>query len=145
MSQVLEIYTDGSCRVSEGSGGWGVVILKDINNPIKLSGRQEETTNNRMELQAAIEALKAAKDLAKEVKIYTDSRYVMDGFERGYLKKWMSDGWVTSKGHPVKNQDQWVTLLDLTLGYSKVHWEWVKGHSGNRFNTICDNLAKGNI
>ena len=135
--KIIKIYTDGACRGNPGPGGWGALILKD-NEEIKLNGGQNDTTNNQMELTAVIKALDFFSE-SKEIEIFTDSKYVMDGITE-YIKKWKVNGWKTTSKKPVKNTDLWKQLDDLSAQHS-IRWNWVKGHSGHRENDIADELA----
>lgn len=131
---ILEIYTDGACKGNPGPGGWGVLMLWNGHEK-KLSGYVENTTNNRMELQAAIEALKAVKKPMK-IKLHTDSNYVKDGIT-DWIKKWQINGWNKGK---IKNVDLWQELHQLTKNHD-IEWIWVKGHSGHKYNDMVDKLA----
>lgn len=135
----VEIYTDGACSGNPGAGGWGA-ILRYGTVEKELSGGESETTNNRMELTAVIEALKALKKPCNIV-LYTDSRYVMDGVNE-WMPNWKVNGWRTSnKKTPVKNIDLWQTLESL-LEKHKIKWVWVKGHNGHLENERVDKLAR---
>lgn len=135
----VEIYTDGACSGNPGAGGWGV-ILRCGETEKELSGGEKETTNNRMELTAVIEALKALKREC-EVLLYTDSRYVMDGVTQ-WLPNWKQNNWKTSnKKSAVKNLDLWQEL-DTLLPKHKIKWIWVKGHNGHPENERVDKLAR---
>ncbi|MEE4163176.1 MAG: ribonuclease HI [Woeseiaceae bacterium] len=137
MSSPIEIYTDGACRGNPGPGGWGV-LLKAGRHEKTLHGGEHDTTNNRMELTAAIEGLKALKR-PSEVVLYTDSRYVMDGIT-SWLANWKKRGWKTAAKKPVKNQDLW-QALDEEAARHEIRWVWVKGHSGHDGNEEADRLA----
>lgn len=141
MSKAIRIYTDGACRGNPGPGGWGVVLLAGSHRKT-LHGGERETTNNRMELTAAIEALNALKT-PSDVVLYTDSRYVMDGI-RSWLPNWKKRGWKTAAKKPVRNQDLW-QALDAAAGRHDVTWKWVKGHAGNVGNEEADALANRGI
>ena len=132
------IYTDGACSGNPGPGGWGVVIFDKNNKQKNISGSEKNTTNNRMELSAAIMALKKIKTNS-EVTIYTDSTYVKNGITEWALK-WKENGWKNSNKKPVKNKDLWVKLLNL-CEKNKISWKWVKGHSTNKYNNLADELA----
>jgi len=133
----VEIFTDGACRGNPGPGGWGA-ILRYAGKETKLNGAVEETTNNRMELQAVISAFeKLSKPCA--VHVTTDSRYVMDGIQQ-WLANWKRNGWKTAAKKPVKNDDLWKQLDKLVEAHD-VTWEWVKGHSGHAENEQVDQLA----
>lgn len=136
---IIEIFTDGACSGNPGPGGWGVILrCKDIEK--ELSGGAPETTNNRMELTAVIEALKALKREC-DVVIHTDSRYVMDGVQQ-WLPNWKKNGWkTTNKKSPVKNIDLWQEL-DVLLQKHQIRWIWVKGHNGHEENERVDRLAR---
>jgi len=130
-------YTDGACRGNPGPGGWGVV-LRAGEREKRLCGGEAETTNNRMELTAAIEALAALKQPCR-VAIYTDSIYVRDGITQ-WLPNWVRRGWRTAGRKPVKNQDLWQRLQSLTERHD-IDWHWVKGHAGHPGNELADALA----
>ena len=136
---MIKIYTDGACSGNPGIGGWGVVILEDLDEHIFLNGGHNETTNNRMELTAAIEALKYYKT-KKEIEIFTDSKYLKDGIE-SWIHNWKNNGWKTSTKKPVKNKDLWIDL-DREMLKHQVRWSWVKGHSLNKYNEQADKLAR---
>jgi ribonuclease HI len=135
--RVVEAFTDGACRGNPGPGGWGVV-LRAGGRVKELSGGEPMTTNNRMELKAAIEALTALKEPCR-VALYTDSTYVRSGITE-WLPAWRARGWRTADRKPVKNQDLWQALADLAAGH-EVAWHWVKGHSGHPENERADELA----
>ena len=132
------IYTDGGCRGNPGVGGWGV-WLRYGEYDKKLSGAERETTNNRMELTAAIRALEALKTPKIPVELYTDSKYVMTGINE-WIHNWKAKGWKTAGKKPVKNADLW-QVLDALNQQFEVHWHWVKGHSGDPGNEMADQLA----
>ncbi len=136
----IEIFTDGACRGNPGPGGWGALIrLKgDQSTEKSLCGGAQNTTNNKMELQAAIEGLKALTEPC-EVMLYTDSKYVLQGMTE-WLKGWKAKGWKTAAKKPVKNVEYW-QALDEQVSRHNVSWQWVKGHSGHRENEIADQLA----
>lgn len=136
MSQV-EIFTDGACKGNPGPGGWGA-ILRTGEVEKELSGRERETTNNRMEMTAVIEALRALKRPC-EVDLYTDSKYVIDGITQ-WVFNWQKRGWKTSANKPVLNEDLWRALLEAKRIH-KVRWHWVKGHAGHPENERADILA----
>ena len=137
LTKTVEIYTDGACRGNPGPGGWGVV-LEWGDHRRTLHGGELETTNNRMELTAAIEALNALTRPC-EVLLHTDSKYVMDGIG-SWMPNWKKRGWKTASKKPVKNQDLW-QALDEAQSRHDVTWKWVKGHSGNDGNEEADRLA----
>ena len=135
----IEVFTDGACSGNPGDGGWGV-ILRYGEIEKELSGGEENTTNNRMELTAVIEALKALKKEC-DITIYTDSRYVMDGVQE-WMPNWKLNGWkTTNKKSPVKNVELW-QILDSLLSKHKIKWVWVKGHNGHPENERVDKLAR---
>lgn len=132
------IYTDGACSGNPGAGGWGA-ILKYNENVKELSGGCAQTTNNRMELTAAVEALKALKEKC-EVTLTTDSKYIADALTLGWAEKWKKNGWMRNKKDPALNPDLWEQLLNL-YNYHSVEIVWVKGHAGHPENERCDSLA----
>ena len=140
MSQrpLIEMFTDGACSGNPGPGGWGT-ILRFEGKEKELSGGEKETTNNRMELTAVIEGLKALKTPC-DVKLCTDSKYVADGLSKGWAKSWKANGWKKKDGKPALNIPLWDELLTLTQTH-KVTIEWVKGHAGHPENERCDELA----
>lgn len=137
MTQAIEIYTDGACRGNPGPGGWGVLLISGKHRKT-LHGGAPETTNNRMELTAAIEALNTLERPCRVI-LHTDSRYVMDGIN-DWLPNWKKRGWKTAARKPVKNQDLW-QALDDAVGRHDIDWRWVKGHTGNAGNEMADELA----
>lgn len=136
------IYTDGSClRNPDGPGGWAAVLTKQATGEVReLSGGDPSTTNNRMELTAAIKALSAVPEGSK-IALYTDSQYMKNGFTRHWLAGWKRNGWKTAKGTPVLNQELW-RALDEAFAARQVEFHWVKGHVGVEANERCDQLAK---
>ena len=137
-----KIYTDGACSGNPGPGGWGAVILDQDDKQKNISGSEKNTTNNRMELLAAIMSLKKIKSNS-EVVIFTDSTYVKNGITE-WMKNWKKNGWKNSNKKPVKNKDLWVKL-DKLCEANNVTWKWVKGHSTNEFNNLADELATNAI
>lgn len=137
----IEIYTDGACKGNPGPGGWGV-LLRHQGQQKMLHGGESHTTNNRMELMAAIKGLEALKR-PSTVDLYTDSQYVRQGM-MDWLAGWKKNGWRNSKKEPVKNKDLWM-LLDALATQHKVKWHWVKGHSGHVENELVDALANQGI
>ena len=135
--ETVEIYTDGACSGNPGPGGWGVLMLYGEHEK-ELTGGEFETTNNRMELMAAIQALTALKRPCK-VHLHTDSTYVMKGITE-WIDGWKAKGWKNSSKKPVKNADLW-RLLDDAVNPHEIEWFWVKGHSGNPGNERADDLA----
>jgi ribonuclease HI len=138
----LEIFTDGACSGNPGPGGWAA-ILRSGHHEKELSGGEKATTNNRMELKAVIEGLKALKKAGARVVIHTDSRYVMDGASK-WLPGWKTRGWKTAEKKPVKNEDLW-RALDEEMARHDVGWVWVAGHSGHPENERADRLARAAI
>ena len=137
MKQVT-IYTDGACSGNPGPGGWAA-ILEYNGREKELAGGEAHTTNNRMELTAVIEALKALKE-GCEVDLYTDSKYVIDALEKGWVYNWRKNNWVKSDKKPALNPDLWEALLE-EMARHKVKLHWVKGHASNPKNNRCDKLA----
>ena len=135
---MINIYTDGACSGNPGIGGWGVVILNN-GEEIELNGGANNTTNNKMELTAAIKALEYFEH-RKDLIIYTDSKYVKDGIE-SWIINWKQNGWKTSTKKPVKNKEMWIALDDLIKKHN-INWKWVKGHAGHKYNEKADYLAR---
>jgi len=133
-----EIYTDGACSGNPGPGGWGAIIFDEDKNQNNISGKEQNTTNNRMELLAPIMALEKIEPNS-EVIIYTDSTYVKNGIT-DWIKKWEVNGWISSNKKPVKNKDLWLKL-DILCKKNIISWKWVKGHSDNKYNNLADELA----
>ena len=140
MKQVI-IYTDGACRGNPGPGGWGALIKID-NAEKEIFGGQPNTTNNQMELTAAIEGLAALKETCN-VELFTDSRYVMDGITQ-WIRNWKKNNWRTAAKKDVKNKELW-QKLDNLISQHQVQWNWVKGHSGDAGNETADFLANKGI
>ena len=136
----LKIYTDGACSGNPGKGGWAAIILGDSNQS-NISGSESNTTNNRMELMAAIMALKKIRKRS-EITIFTDSKYVKDGIT-DWIKKWKVNNWKSANKKPVKNKDLWIKL-DNSCFKHKITWKWVKAHAGNKYNNLVDELAVSN-
>ena len=136
--QQVTIYTDGACRGNPGPGGWAAVLIyRDTRK--EISGSAQSTTNNRMELIAAIEALSALKRPCA-VELFTDSEYLRQGIQ-SWLPRWKTRGFRTVNGQPVKNKDLW-EKLEQAASRHQVHWKWIRGHAGNPMNELCDQLAK---
>ena len=142
MTESVEIFTDGACSGNPGPGGWGA-LLRFKGQEKELCGGETETTNNRMELRAAIEGLNALKRPCNVI-ITTDSVYVRDGITR-WINGWIKNGWKTSAKKPVKNAELWKALQAATERHKNVEWRWVKGHAGHRENEIADALARKGI
>jgi ribonuclease HI len=138
MKEVI-IYTDGACSHNPGPGGWAAVLIYKGNEK-RISGFEPETTNNRMELKAVLEALKALKEPCRLI-VHTDSAYIHNAFERGWIDKWLSNGWKNASKQPVENQDLWKAILQASKDH-KVSYKKVKGHSDDKYNNICDELAR---
>ncbi len=136
--KTVEIYTDGACSGNPGPGGWGA-ILRYKETEKELSGGAADTTNNRMELTAVIEALALLKEPCV-VELYSDSKYVIDGLSKGWAKGWQKRGWIKSDKKPALNPDLWERLLALTDRH-EMHYHWVKGHAENEKNNRCDQMA----
>ena len=134
----VDIYTDGACRGNPGKGGWGAVLVYNGREK-ELSGGERETTNNRMELTAAIKSLACLKE-ACEVTLYSDSKYLVDAITKGWVYSWKSKGWKKADKSPALNVDLWEELLSL-LDKHEVTFVWVKGHDGHAYNERCDTLA----
>ena len=131
-------HTDGSCSPNPGPGGWGAIL--EFNGKIlKISGSEPESTNNRMEIMAAIGALEALKEPC-DVFVVTDSKYVVDAFNKHWLDGWKKNGWKTSNKQPVKNRELWERLFELSKPHN-VKWSWIKGHVGHALNECADQLA----
>ncbi len=137
-AKAVVIFTDGACSGNPGPGGWGA-LLRFGETERELSGGEAETTNNRMELTAAIKALEALKRPCR-VELYTDSSYVKDGIT-GWIVRWRQNGWKTAAKKPVKNADLW-QALDQALQRHEINWHWVKGHAGHPDNERADRLAR---
>lgn len=138
----IDLYTDGACSGNPGPGGWGVVLIYK-GNIKELSGSCPETTNNRMELTAVIEGLKAIKERC-EVTVYSDSQYVVNGITKGWAVGWRAKGWIKSDKKPALNAELWGELLTLCEQHA-ASFMWVKGHAENMYNNRCDELATGAV
>ena len=136
--KTVTLYTDGACSGNPGPGGWGA-ILEFMGHEKEMSGGEASTTNNRMELTAVIMGLRALKEPCV-VELYSDSKYVIDGLQKGWAESWRKRGWVKSDKKPALNPDLWGELLDLTEKHT-LHYHWVKGHAENEKNNRCDELA----
>lgn len=146
MNQIT-IYTDGGCSGNPGPGGWGVVVIQG-ESETKLSGGEQSTTNNRMELTAAISALNFVQQNCdyknSSVTVFSDSQYVKNGITV-WIKSWKAKGWKTANKQPVKNVDLWTQLDSLAAAFPALEWNWVKGHAGVKYNEICDALCQTEI
>ena len=136
--KTVELYTDGACSGNPGPGGYAAILRYGERERI-VSGGEEQTTNNRMELRAAIEGLKALKE-ACAVELYSDSKYLVDGLEKGWAESWRRRGWKKADKTPAKNPELWQELLDLCEKH-EVRLHWVKGHADNPYNNRCDEIA----
>ena len=141
MSDVISIFTDGACRGNPGPGGWGALIVLE-DKEITLYGGDNDTTNNQMEMTAAIKALSYFSNKTSII-ITTDSNYLKDGIEK-WIHNWKKNGWKTASKKPVKNKELWIKVDELNH-FHNVTWNWVKGHSGHRENEIADMLANQGI
>ena len=138
----VTIYTDGACSGNPGPGGWGSILMAGTNQK-EISGGKKDTTNNIMELTAVIEALKLLKRPC-EVDLYSDSAYVVNAFLQDWISGWIKNNWINSSKEEVKNKELWQELVDLTKTH-KVTFHKVKGHSDNKYNNRCDELARNAI
>lgn len=136
----VDIYTDGACSGNPGKGGWGAILVYGQKEK-EISGGEKETTNNRMELTAVIEALSLLKEPC-EVTLTTDSKYICDAVNKGWLCSWHKNNWKKADKKPALNVDLWTKLLPL-LEMHNVSFKWVKGHNGHPYNERCDSLAVG--
>jgi len=141
MASIVDIYTDGACSGNPGPGGWGALMLCNGTEK-ELYGGTEETTNNRMEMLAAIKAFEALKP-ATQVRLHTDSTYLKNGITK-WITNWKRNGWRTAAKKPVKNADLW-QLLEKVMAGHQVEWHWVKGHSGHAENDRADVLARAGM
>ena len=137
MKDEIIVYTDGACSGNPGKGGWAALIISQQDEQI-ISGSEELTTNNRMELMAVIQSLIKIK--SNKINIFTDSKYVKNGIEE-WIHKWKKNGWITANKQPVKNKDLWVQLDNLREN-KNIKWQWVKGHSTDRYNNLVDVAAR---
>ncbi len=135
----VTVYTDGACSGNPGPGGYGAVLFYNEHKK-EISGGEKHTTNNRMEIMAAIVALEMLKEACK-VGLYTDSAYLCNAFSQGWIKNWKRNGWMTVKKQPVENRDLWERIL-LQSDKHEITWNKVKGHSTNKWNNRCDELAR---
>jgi ribonuclease HI len=135
------IYTDGACSPNPGMGGWAAILIVPGKggSTREISGAKADTTNNRMELTAALEALRALKRSCR-VSLYTDSEYLRNAFTQGWLAKWQNNGWRTAAKKPVLNEDLWRALVAEAAKH-QVEWKWVRGHASDALNERCDQLA----
>lgn len=143
MNQVIKIYTDGACSGNPGKGGWGAVLLISGNKPRELHGVESNTTNNQMELAAVINGLQDITE-SQDIIIYTDSIYVKKGITE-WIFNWKKNGWKTASKQPVKNKILWQTLDTQVQRHKSIEWVWVKGHDGNYYNELADELARKGV
>jgi ribonuclease HI len=138
---LVHIFCDGACSPNPGLGGWGCILVSPAHGNVRkeLSGSEPETTNNRMELTAALMGLRALKQPC-QVELFTDSKYLRNAFEEGWLEKWQRTGWRTAAKQPVMNADLWQGLLEQSRVH-QVRWHWVRGHAGHEENERADALA----
>ncbi len=136
--KTVELYTDGACSGNPGPGGWGAILLYNGHEKA-ISGGENDTTNNRMELTAVIRGLECLKEACR-VELYSDSKYVIDGLSKGWAAGWQKRGWIKSDKKPALNPDLWECLLQL-CGRHEMHYHWVKGHAENPMNNRCDEMA----
>ena len=142
MLEVVYIYTDGACSPNPGKGGWGAILISKVHGKRKeISGSEERSTNNRMEMTAVIQALRSLKKPCK-VFLYTDSLYIYNAFNKKWLKNWKEKNWKARNGKDILNKDLWMNLFFLNK-YHNIKWNWVKGHDGNEENEKADALAVG--
>lgn len=138
MTEPIKIYTDGACSGNPGVGGWGAVLFYKEHYK-EICGGEKDTTNNRMELQGVIEAIKLIKK-SQPIIVYTDSKYVQNGISE-WIHGWKKNGWKGANKKPIKNIDLWKTLDELVANHT-ITWKWVKGHAGDKYNEIADALAR---
>ena len=142
MEEKVVIYTDGACSGNPGPGGWGAILMYKGRTK-EISGGMKDTTNNIMEITAVLEALKCLK-VKSDVQVYSDSEYVVNAFNQGWIYNWIKKGWKTASGEQVKNKELWQELYNLTKEH-KVEFIKVKGHADNEFNNRCDEMARNAI
>ena len=142
MSQTVQIYTDGACSGNPGPGGWAAILQANGHEKV-ISGNEVQTTNNRMELTAALEALRQLKRACR-IELFSDSAYLVSAFTQGWLDNWQRRGWKNAAGDPVSNQDLWRQLLELAAPH-QIRWVKVKGHADHELNNRCDQLAVDEI
>ena len=143
MKKTLVIYSDGGCTGNPGAGAWAAILIFPDNRVIEISGGEAATTNNRMELTAVIKALERLEGTSSglyRVIIFTDSQYLLKGMSE-WMKTWIGKNWKSSSGKPVKNRDLWLRLKGLGDNFD-ISWEWVRGHSGDKWNERCDALVR---
>ena len=139
-AKLFTVYTDGACDPNPGTGGWAAIIIDQRTGAEReITGGTRDSTNNRMEMTAVVEAL-AQLPIGSVVNVVTDSEYVRNAFTKGWLKNWQARGWKTADRKPVKNQDLWQQLVALTANH-QIHWQWVRGHGVDVLNNRCDALA----
>lgn len=136
----INVHTDGSCRPNPGKGGWAYIINYPVGQRVYASGGQKQATNNQMELQAAIEALRKVKNEVIQINIYTDSTYLQKGVT-WWIAKWKNLGWKKVDGGEISNLEMWQEIDQLTAK-KNIKWHWIKGHADNEFNNMADQLAQ---
>lgn len=140
---IVDIYTDGACSCNPGKGGWAAILIHNGTEKT-ISGFVDNTTNNQMELLAVINGLDALKVYPCKVNLYSDSAYVINAFTQGWIEKWKKNGWVTSTKKPIQNRDLWEQLDYLTTMHT-VSFNKIRGHSDNKYNNLCDQIARQEI
>lgn len=140
----LDVFTDGGCSGNPGPGGWAFVVIESGTVLSCSSGGEPDTTNNKMELTAVINAIKACNLIGStDINVYTDSQYVKNGITQ-WISNWKKNGWKTSSKEPVKNKDLW-EQLDCLENSNKIDWNWVKGHAGVEYNEMCDSMVRSEM
>lgn len=140
--KVIQIYTDGACSGNPGPGGWAAILIYNGHEK-QIAGGEAETTNNRMELMGVVKALECIKQDC-EINLFSDSAYLINAFEKGWIYSWIQNSWMTKDKEPVKNKDLWEKIYDFSRKY-KISWNKVKGHSDNEYNNRCDKMAREQI
>jgi ribonuclease HI len=135
----ISLYTDGSCRVNPGAGAWGFIVIDGAGVEYDGTGYNSDTTNNRMELQAAIQGIEKiiSEGLSGQITVYSDSAYLVDCMSKRWYVKWIKHNWKLNHKKDVKNVDLWQQLIKLTK-YMNIKWQWIRGHNGNKYNEMCD-------
>ncbi len=141
-NKIVTIFTDGACSGNPGPGGWGAVLIYGEHSK-EISGYEEVTTNQKMELMAAVKSLKTLKEPC-QVELYSDSAYLINAFKQKWYERWQKNGWLNAQKKPVENRELWMKLLELSAIHS-IKWNKVKGHSGDFYNERCDKLARNAI
>lgn len=141
-NKIVTIFTDGACSGNPGPGGWGAVLIYGEHSK-EISGYEEVTTNQKMELMAAVKSLQTLKEPC-QVELYSDSAYLINAFKQKWYERWQKNGWLNAQKKPVENRELWMKLLELSTIHS-IKWNKVKGHSGDFYNERCDKLARNAI